>query len=761
MRSRYSSIALKPGRHGARRAGRLFPALAVGIALDALAGAIVVDGTTATTVATGGAGKLSVAIAPAQAGVSYNAYAQFNVGRAGVDLINTGVNARYIVSEVTGTMPTAIEGPLAVVGPRANLILANPNGITVNGAQLINFGSVALSTGKLGFNDFTPAPGVLQRNLVLATERGALEIGPAGLAGALINLELIAKQLRVNGPLTNSFDSASARLRTVVGTSRAEFDTSISPTDNLHDWVAYSGAGVASATATLLDITAQGSLAAGRIQIAVNDAGAGVRHAGSALATHGDFALASSGELRVDGGRMRAARDLVIDAPALAAQHPDIEAERNAELRAGAISLSGGRLAAGADVLLGVPDVAARALTRIDGTSIRAGNGLGLFALGQPIELCGATLGAGQNIVARAASVGLANAGATASKLVSTGGAVLIETAGDIHNRGGLIQGAQRAADASFAAAVTLRAGGSVINESPHGAALAVVFGSADDVLVSAGRDIANRSGRLISNRNLSLTAGADVINGVERIGGIDGGAQQPHRSRSRNVFGISKRTTGFSVDYGALTSAGEQALLVADGELSVTGRNLANRGGELIANAGDIRLSATAAIRNEGLATGQVRFERSCRLFICKTRAHSDVSVIGGLLNASGNLELRAGERIENIGGRVLALGELTLDAPKVSARSVTVYSLIKRASGLKALFGDSWAQVYAADQGGVFTAQQGWLRISGAALNEGGVFAAAEGTEAAGGIVTLRGARRDPVRLDDHLGLTSWGWR
>ena len=158
-------------------------------------------------------GKAVIAIAPPVAGVSHNTYSRFDVGRAGADFQNSGVNARYIVNEVTSTNPSRIEGPVAVVGPRASVILANPNGITLNGASFVNTGNVAIATGAVRFQDLAPAPGVIQRNIVLTTDRGTIEIGPEGLAGAFANLELIAKRLQVGGPVTNTFTSAGARLR--------------------------------------------------------------------------------------------------------------------------------------------------------------------------------------------------------------------------------------------------------------------------------------------------------------------------------------------------------------------------------------------------------------------------------------------------------------------------------------------------------------------------------------------------------------------
>ncbi|MCK7490587.1 MAG: filamentous hemagglutinin N-terminal domain-containing protein [Comamonadaceae bacterium] len=204
-------------------------ALASAASWQARGAGLVPDGATATTVSSTPAGKAVIAIAPPVAGVSHNTYSSFNVGRAGADLQNSGVSARYIVNEVTSTRPSLIEGPIAVVGPRASVILANPHGITLNGASFVNTGNVAITTGRVRFHDLNPAPGIVQRNIVLTTDQGVIEIGPEGLAGAFANLELIAKRLKVGGPVTNTFTSADARVRAVLGDSRAEVDTSVSP----------------------------------------------------------------------------------------------------------------------------------------------------------------------------------------------------------------------------------------------------------------------------------------------------------------------------------------------------------------------------------------------------------------------------------------------------------------------------------------------------------------------------------------------------
>lgn len=60
--------------------------------------------------------------------------------------------ARIIVNQVTGSSATAMNGFLEVAGNKADVVIANPNGITVNGGGFINTGRAILTTGKPEFD---------------------------------------------------------------------------------------------------------------------------------------------------------------------------------------------------------------------------------------------------------------------------------------------------------------------------------------------------------------------------------------------------------------------------------------------------------------------------------------------------------------------------------------------------------------------------------------------------------------------------------
>lgn len=105
---------------------------------------------------------------PSSAGISRNSYSQFDVQRNGVILNNartaaqtqlggwvqgnpwlsTG-SAKVILNEVNSSNPSQLKGYVEVAGPRAEVVIANPAGISVNGGGFINASKATLTTGTL------------------------------------------------------------------------------------------------------------------------------------------------------------------------------------------------------------------------------------------------------------------------------------------------------------------------------------------------------------------------------------------------------------------------------------------------------------------------------------------------------------------------------------------------------------------------------------------------------------------------------------
>ena len=131
-----------------------------------------------------------------------------------------------------------------------------------------------------------------------------------------------------------------------------------------------------------------------------------------------------------------------------------------------------------------------------------------------------------------------------------------------------------------------------------------------------------------------------------------------------------------------------------------------------------------------------------------------------GGSINASSGIHLTAGTEIMNNGGRILAIDDLVLDAPRVTARALPTYTTLGMSTGIAAEVGSSWGRIYAADQGGSFTANRGRLIVNGAVVIDGGTLLAGNGVTVRDGVTSSRAASRDPVEQDPHLGLFDWLW-
>ena len=151
-------------------------------------------------------------VAPSAGGVSHNQFQSFDVDGKGLILNNSGAvsqtqlagmivgntnlgagpSARIILNEVTGTNPSALNGYTEVAGKAADVIVANPNGISVNGGGFINTTRNVLTTGTPVFG----GDGSLQ---AFRVTRGAIAINGAGLDATQVDrLDLIARAVQAN-----------------------------------------------------------------------------------------------------------------------------------------------------------------------------------------------------------------------------------------------------------------------------------------------------------------------------------------------------------------------------------------------------------------------------------------------------------------------------------------------------------------------------------------------------------------------------------
>ncbi|MDR9049291.1 filamentous hemagglutinin N-terminal domain-containing protein [Burkholderia multivorans] len=303
---------LSPAQPCARRA--LVAALACAMPLfaaHAQNAPLVVDPSAAhrPTLANGANGTPIVNIAaPDGAGLSHNRFTEYNVGAAGLVLNNSvhavdtqlagridgntllgGRPASVILNQVTGGNASMLAGATEVAGQAARVIVANPNGIGVNGGSFINANHVSLVAGAVEFDE----QGAIRQ---FRTEHGRIAIDGAGLdARDVDQLDLVSRTLQVNAALHARRVTAVAQR----GTANVEQPGS-------HQ---LSGQGDGAMPDVAIDVSKLGSMHASAITMHGSSAGVGVNLAGKVDAVTGGIAISSGGIVKVqDGGSLTADR---------------------------------------------------------------------------------------------------------------------------------------------------------------------------------------------------------------------------------------------------------------------------------------------------------------------------------------------------------------------------------------------------------------------------------------------------------------------
>jgi len=161
-----------------------------------------------------------------------------------------------------------VQGAIEVFGQAADVIIANPNGLTVNGAEFINTNDASFVTGLVS---------VQNNEVIFDVTGGALIVQRDGISGSQ-NLNLVGRTVGLDGLAT-----ASGSLTISGGAQRFNATTG----------VVTGQAGQGPAPDYAVDGTAFGAARAGDITILGNEAGLGVRLPGSIQSEDGDLNIMS------------------------------------------------------------------------------------------------------------------------------------------------------------------------------------------------------------------------------------------------------------------------------------------------------------------------------------------------------------------------------------------------------------------------------------------------------------------------------------
>src|SRR6201991_1379245 len=189
---------------------------------------------------------------------------------------------------------TEIPLPLAMTtsaGRRAEVVIANGSGISVNGGGFINTSRAVLTTGTPNF----AADGSLSGFNV---SRGSISIQGAGLnASEVDQVDLLARAVQVNAAIY------AKNLNVVTGANAVDHDTL--NTTRI--------AGDGPAPGVSIDVAALGGMYANRIWLVGTENGVGVSLKGIAAAQAGDFILTTEGKV-ILAGQTNASGNVVVNA---------------------------------------------------------------------------------------------------------------------------------------------------------------------------------------------------------------------------------------------------------------------------------------------------------------------------------------------------------------------------------------------------------------------------------------------------------------
>ncbi|CWP98929.1 two-partner secretion domain-containing protein [Neisseria meningitidis] len=219
-------------------------------------------------------------------GLSHNRYTQFDVDAKGAVLNNDRNNnpflakgsAQLILNEVRGAA-SKLNGIVTVGGQKADVIIANPNGITVNGGGFKNVGRGILTTG---------APQIGKDGALTGFDvrQGTLTVGAAGWndKGGADYTEILARAVALQGKLQGK------NLAVSTGAQKVDYASG------------EISAGTAAGTkpTIALDTAALGGMYADSITLIANEKGVGVKNAGTLEAAK-QLIVTSSGRIENSG----------------------------------------------------------------------------------------------------------------------------------------------------------------------------------------------------------------------------------------------------------------------------------------------------------------------------------------------------------------------------------------------------------------------------------------------------------------------------
>ncbi|WP_273726743.1 hemagglutinin repeat-containing protein [Brucella gallinifaecis] len=570
-------------------------------------------------------------VTPNAQGLSHNKYGDFNVGTPGLILNNHngefgtsklgGVTpgnanlknsgpASVILNEVTSGSRSSLLGPTEVFGGRADVIIANPNGITCDGCGFINTPRATLTTG-------TPDIDGTGRLSGFTVQGGEVTFGSKGGNfasgdGAVDLFDIVSRRIQIDGPVNGK------NLRLTAGRQKFDYATG--------EATALSGADDAGEFA--IDGSALGAMQADRIKIVVTDKGAGVRMRNDMAANAGELTLSADGKISLGNASGR-------DRVSIQSKSKQVEAKKITSKKKVVVKAAKGitleAVSADEDVILGNGE----GLLSVAGDVASLGN----IELTSSGAIMTGNVAAGKNASLQAGQ------GIASGQVIADGAANLTTTSGNI-----ALSGLAKAG------------GGALTVTATAGAINAASLVSFNNMTLTAGTDIA--TGDILSGG--TLVASARSLKAGNVVSGVDFAATNAANGAiTLGTSGDMRLATTGSVDVASLLSAGNLNISAA----SLAAQNVTSHGAVTISGdtnvSGQLLGSGDVSITGKNITAGAII---SGVDFAASKASPSGTIVVGN----TGDTTLVAQAGTIDV-GTLLSAGNLLSNAAIFKASNVT----------------------------------------------------------------------------------------
>ncbi|SFU47539.1 filamentous hemagglutinin family N-terminal domain-containing protein [Polaromonas sp. YR568] len=595
------------------------------------------------------------------AGLSNNLYTKYNVDANGLVLnnianasggrsylagqvqgnLNLNAPAQVILNQVVSPNRSSLAGFTEVLGNKADVIVANPYGITCSGCGFINTDRVTLTTGL----PTIAADGSLTGFSVTG---GDILVNGTGLnASAQQILDLVTRSVRLEGQV-NAASTGSIGITT--GNNQWNYGSRT---------VTGSTTGSGAAPAFAVDSTALGGMYAGRIQLIATEAGVGVRMLGEVAASTDDFTLSSAGKIDVRS-KVAAKRDLSVTttsagADAIKLTDAQLSATRNLQMQSatGGATINGGVLVAGGSLDLSLATLSdIQSGTAITDNNKRFGDTVNITTTGAT-SLDGVSWGAAKALNANMSSLNVGASGGT----LSGGTTTTLATAGDMNLGKATVWSSGDMSLTAATGSIRTAAGGQGVESKT---------GKLD---ISAGNGLDNDGAIAASNGAMTVK--------------VNGTLDNAGTLYSKSVMTISDKagaTTENIINSGTLLADGtlniKAAQVTNSGDLQGTGgttltANSLNNSGKFIASsaAGTSATLNLATLSNSGAGTVQANQDLALNVSSALTNAGNVIAGRNlGITSAGSSLTLT------NQSGGTLQAGATTGSTLSVAGPAVTL---------------------------------------------------------------------------------------